>query len=433
MKRFLGVIADDFTGACDVAVQFKRQGLEIVVLTDAGFLSDFKYPVSVFDVLVVDTETRNIPSEDAYKKVRRAVRLLRQSNIELIYKKIDSALRGNIGAEINGVMDELDVEAVIVAPAFPSQNRTVVNGRLLINGVPIEKTEYANDPLSPVNNSQISILIKRQTEIKTGEIHLPKIRRDIDLIIQEIRKNIQAGKRIIVADAESENDLKRIAKASLGLNVLPCGSAGLASAISSELAVESRMLVVSGSLNSATLNQIETAVKKLNLKVIQPHISRSVFDEEKLEAVSDELVKEAEKAVAEGVDVIIRLADSKSLISEIQEAGKKHGMTKLQVADVLLSVLSQAVRKILCKYGFNVLVLIGGETSIKIMNSLGARAVRTEGELLPGIPSGRIMGGEYDGMQIVTKAGGFGDSYTLVKIMESMKSIRRKPISSYSE
>ncbi|RLI05767.1 hypothetical protein DRO22_02310, partial [Candidatus Bathyarchaeota archaeon] len=119
------MIADDFTGACDVAVQFKKQGLETVVLTDIEFLGSFK---GVFDVVVVDTETRNLTSEDAYRKVRRAVRLLRQNNVKLVYKKIDSTLRGNIGAEINAVIDELDVKAIIVAPAFPDQKRTVING-----------------------------------------------------------------------------------------------------------------------------------------------------------------------------------------------------------------------------------------------------------------------------------------------------------------
>jgi len=427
MRKFLGVIADDFTGACDAGVQFRKQGLETIVLTAVDFPSDFK---SLFDVLVVDTETRNLPSEDAYRKVRRAVSLLRQNNIELIYKKIDSTLRGNIGAEINAVIDELDIEAVIVAPAFPSQKRTVVNGQLLINGVPIEKTEYADDPLSPVSISRVSKLIERQTGRKVGEIHLSDIRRDINLIIREIRKHIQADKRIIVADAESESDLKRTAEASCALGLLSCGSAGLASAVSSKITAQSGILIISGSLNSVTLNQIETAVRNLNLRVIQPHLSGIIFDEEKLEAASDDLVKEAGKIIAEGRDVIIRLADSKSLISEITETGEKQGMSKLQVADILLSVLSMAARKTLEKHNFYGLILIGGETSIKIMDALDAKAVRIEGELLPGIPSGRITGGEYDGMQIVTKAGGFGDSYTLVKIIKSMRrkrKLERKP------
>ena len=418
MQGFLGVIADDFTGACDVAVQFKKQGLETVVLTDIEFLGSFK---GVFDVVVVDTETRNLTSEDAYRKVRRAVRLLRQNNVKLVYKKIDSTLRGNIGAEINAVMDELDVKAIIVAPAFPDQERTVINGHLLVNGEPLEKTEYAYDPLSPVSGSRVSMLIEKQAKKKVGEILLPQIRKDVDLIVKEIRSQIEAGKEVIVADAEIQSDLERIAEASLALNVLPCGSAGLASALSSRLTVQSRVLVVSGSVNKVTLNQIEMAAKKLDVKLIEPVLSGILQDKERIDEVSDDLVEEAEKALAEGKDVIIRLASSRSLISEIQGAGKRLGMNKLQVADLLLSILSRATRKILGGRCFKGVILIGGDTSIRIMDALGAKAIRSEGEFLPGIPSGRIIGGICDGMQVVTKAGGFGDRCTLVKIMKSLK------------
>jgi len=418
MQGFLGVIADDFTGACDVAVQFKKQGLETVVLTDIEFLGSFK---GVFDVVVVDTETRNLTSEDAYRKVRRAVRLLRQNNVKLVYKKIDSTLRGNIGAEINAVIDELDVKAIIVAPAFPDQKRTVINGYLLVNGEPLEKTEYAYDPLSPVSGSRVSMLIEKQAKKKVGEILLSQIRKDVDLIVKKIRSQIEAGKEVIVADAEIQSDLERIAEASLALNVLLCGSAGLASALSSRLAVQSRVLVVSGSVNKVTLNQIEMAVKKLDVKLIEPVLSGILQDKERIDEVSDDLVDEAEKALAEGKDVIIRLAGSRSLISEIQGAGKRLGMNKLQVADLLLSILSRATRKILGGHCFKGLILIGGDTSIRIMDALGAKAIRSEGEFLPGIPSGRIIGGICDGMQVVTKAGGFGDRYTLVKIIRSLK------------
>jgi len=418
MREFLGVIADDFTGACDAAVQFKKRGLETVVLTDVEFLKGFE---GVFDVVVVDTETRNLALEDAYRKVRRAVRLLRRNNVKLVYKKIDSTLRGNIGAEINAVMDELNIEAVIVAPAFPDQKRTVINGQLLVNGVPLEETEYARDPLSPVGGARISVLIERQAKKKVGEIPLSQVRKEADLLVEGIRSRIEAGKRIIVADAEIQSDLERIAEASLALNVLLCGSAGLASALSSQLAVQSRVLVVSGSVNNVTLNQIEMAVKKLDVKLIEPVLSGILQDEERFDEVSDDLADEAEKAIAEGKDIIIKLASSKSLISEIQDAGKKLGMNKLQVADLLLSVLSRATRKIIGKHNFKGLILIGGDTSIRIMNALGAKAIRSEGEFLPGIPSGRIIGGICDGMQIVTKAGGFGDKYTLVKVMKSLK------------
>jgi uncharacterized protein YgbK (DUF1537 family) len=422
MRNPLGVIADDLTGACDVGVQFRKHGLETVVLADVESLVDLQ---GVFDVIVVDTETRNLTSEEAYRRVRRAVRLLRERNIKLVYKKIDSTLRGNLGAEIKAVMDELEVEAIVVAPAFPSQKRTLIDGRLLINGVPLKETEYAEDPLSPVRGSRLSTGPQSQTGEEVGEIHLSKVRRGVDQLVNEIRKYIRKGTRIITVDAEIQSDLERIAQASAVTNALPCGSAGLASALSSWIFAQPRILVVSGSVNSVTLRQIETAVRMLKVEVIEPDLHGVLEDKGRISRAADALVKEAEVAISKGKDIIIRLAGSKSVISQIQEAGKRLGISRRDVADALLSVLSEAVKNLLKRQSPACLILIGGDTSIRVINELGALGVRVERELLPGIPWGRIIGGEHDGMRVVTKAGGFGDNNTLVEIMGSTKSLLR--------
>ena len=419
MREFLGVIADDLTGACDVGAQFRKHGLKTVILIDSRSVTDLK---SAFDVIVANTETRNLPPQDAYRGVRETVRLLQQNNVRIVYKKIDSTLRGNVGTEIAAVLDELNIDAALITPAFPSQKRTVINGRLLVDGIPIEKTEYAYDPLSPIDVSRISALMKREIGEEIGEITLHKIRRDVNSIVEEARRIIKKGIRIIVADAELQSDLERIAKASAFLdNILLCGSAGLASAYAYQLAVQPRILIVSGSVNSVTLDQIEMVIKKINAGVIEPDLHEIIRNTDKLDDASNNLAEQARKIIDEEKDIIIRLARSKSLILEIQKAGYNLGMDKLEVANLLLSVLSRAVKKILSMYNFDKLILIGGDTSIKVLNALGAKEVAIEGEVLPGIPIGRIMEGEWDGMKIITKAGGFGDRYTLVRIIKSIR------------
>jgi len=417
VKDLLGVIADDLTGACDVGAQFRKQGLNTIILTDGRSITDLKDP---FDIVVVDTETRNLQSQEAYKRVREVARLLRQHNVRIIYKKIDSTLRGNVGTEITAVMDELDIEAAIVTPAFPSQKRTVIDGRLLVNGIPIEKTEYAYDPLSPIHISRVSALIKREIEEEVGEITLHKIKKSVDAIVEEAQRIIKKGIRIIVADAEIQSDLERIAKASAFLDILLCGSAGLASAYTYQLALQPRILIVSGSVNRVTLDQIETAIKKIeNVGVIELNLHEIMKNVENIDSALNDLAEQARNLINEERDVIIiRLAKSKSSLLEIQRVGRNLGMNKLEVANLLLSVLGKAVKKILSMYDFDKLVLIGGDTSIKVLNALGAKGVLIEGEVMPGIPIGRIIEGEWNEMRIITKAGGFGDSYTLAKIIK---------------
>jgi len=421
MTFSFSVIADDFTGACDVGVQFEKYGMETAVLTDTGKLEDLE---GKFDILVIDTESRNVSPEIAYRKVRDTLKTLEKIGVELLYKKIDSTLRGNIGAELNAVIDELNLKAVIVTPAFPAHNRTTINGCLFVNNILLERTDFARDPLNPLNESHIPTLIKHQTKRRIGHINLSKIRSGVNHLKDEIQRLIEDGTQIIVADAETPNDLAKIAKASMDLDILPCGSAGLAEHISRLLVSRSRLLVVSGSVNSATLNQIATAEEKLDVKVLEPDLSEVLTSQEKLETAIKNLVHEAEGAVAEGKNVVIRLAKSKDLILKFQKLGKELGMSKLQVAEKLLLVLSEASKRIIENHKFTGLILIGGDTSIKVMNVIGAEGIKLENEVLPGVPIGRILGGKHEGMQVITKAGGFGDKHALVKIMKSMSGRR---------
>jgi len=423
MAVFFGVVADDFTGACDAGIQFKKKGLETLVLAKPDTLGSLR---KNFDVVVIDTETRNVTAENAYKKVRDTLRRLRNLGIELVYKKIDSTLRGNLGAELNAVLDELDLDAVIVAPAFPEQGRTVVNGQLMVNNVPLEKSEFARDPLNPVKESHIINLIGRQTSRKIGYLSLSKVRSGDESVNHEIQRLIQEGAKIIVADCETREDLAKIAKASADCNMLPCGSAGLALHVAELLNVgsRSRLLVVSGSTNKVTLGQIALAEDEPNIVVLDPDFNKIFKTREELEAAIMELVNRTGEAFVKGKDVIIRAVHSENSVLEIQETGKSLGLKREQVAEKILSVLSGAVKRIAKSHRLAGLTLIGGDAAVKIMDALGASGVRIDAEILPGVPIGIVIGGPHDGLRVVTKAGGFGDINTVVNIIRFFRGER---------
>ncbi|MFQ6094803.1 MAG: four-carbon acid sugar kinase family protein [Candidatus Bathyarchaeia archaeon] len=419
MARF-GIIADDLTGASDVGIQFKKRGLETVVLTDVKSLEEVKN----CDVIVVDTESRNETSRVAYKKVRDAVRGLKDLEVEVVYKKIDSTLRGNIGAELDAVMDELGSKAAIVAPAFPATGRTTVNGRQLVGGIPLEETEFARDPLHPIKVSHIPTLIGSQARRRVGVISLTDVRDGIGSLKREIQSQIWAGREVIVVDAETPADLMVIAKAALDFGILPCGSAGLAEGVSywlSRALQKGRLLTISGSVNSVTLDQIQAAERVLNVKVLEPNILRILEDIKNYEADLERIVKEAAEAFAQEEDVTIRLAGSKEAVLEVQRFGCELGMDKLETARRILSFLGKASKKLLDDQKIAGLILVGGDTAIEVMKSIGACGIRIEGEVLPGVPLGRMIGGRFEGLPTVTKAGGFGREDALIICMRKLK------------
>ncbi len=418
MSRLLGVVADDFTGACDAGIQFRKRGLETVVLTDAEKIRELK---ATTDVIVVDTETRNLDPRAAYDKVKQTLKTFQKFGIRLVYKKIDSTLRGNVGTELDAVLDEPLIKGVLVAPSHPQQGRTVVNGQAYVKGVPLEKTEFAYEFLSPVKDSRVQKLIKGQSKRKIVHLNLPMIRAEPNELRNALQKLLEKDNRIFVADAETQEDLDKIAKASADLNLLSCGSAGLAEKIALPMIPKKRLLVVSGSVNKVTLDQIEMAQKKLETPIVEPNLDEVLVSDEKLRAAAASLASKVETILHETGIAIIRLTGSRSVVQKILDAGEKLGLSRTQVMDKLLIILGMAVQEVSDRCRLSSLVLIGGDSSAKIMDAIGAEGIRIEAEIFPSISLGRIRGGKHEGMLVVTKAGGFGDKQTLVDVINYMK------------
>ena len=147
-KNRLVIIADDLTGALDSSGFLARSGLMVTI-----------YPGRTFEltdgVTVINTGSRGDPAPVAVKKLREAAQRLKG---ETIFKKIDSTLRGNIAPEIETLLETVSYEKVIIAPAFPAMGRTVVNGVLLVKGVPVAETDFGRDPVTPVKESLIPAL-----------------------------------------------------------------------------------------------------------------------------------------------------------------------------------------------------------------------------------------------------------------------------------
>src|SRR5512136_1164630 len=166
------VIADDLTGANDTGVQFAKQGLKTLVLIGV--------PASLAeldeDVLVVDTQSRASSPTEAYQKVTQTALLFKdRDRFQTIYKKIDSTLRGNLGSEIDAIMDARGLELAIVAPAFPANGRMTVGGCHFLGNAPLEATEISRDPLCPVTESHIPTLIAAQTRRKVGHVGIKSV------------------------------------------------------------------------------------------------------------------------------------------------------------------------------------------------------------------------------------------------------------------
>ena len=250
------IIADDFTGALDTGVQFAKTGVSTYVTAkwDMGFCDLSKEA----NVLVCDTESRHITPQEAAHRVEYLVRAALSNGVAHFYKKTDSTLRGNIGAEIGALAKTLG-SSVAFLPSYPKAGRTTVNGRQYVNGVPLEHTPFAEDPLDPMKTSDIASILHQQTEqkVKNASAGLPE--------------GLLEEDAIYVVDGLSEADLalsgQRLKE--LGRLRASAGCAGFAAYLAELLPFErhktevsdlpQNILLLCGSVNEKSMRQLETA------------------------------------------------------------------------------------------------------------------------------------------------------------------------------
>ena len=237
-------LADDLTGALEVGAKFATEGVASVILTEATL-------PGTEPVMVIDTETRHLPPELAAARVTSVLRHAHKPGVRLIFKKTDSTLRGNIAAELEALVRFYGVR-VVYAPAYPAMGRTVKGGRLYLNGVPLEQTGFAKDPLNPIVDSCVPTGIFGDLE--------EDVQQAASRILKANPPSLAAGTGALAEELARRMEIQRIAKPALP-RIRSC-------------------LVMNGSLHDASARQIEHLAQDEDWTVVQwtPRAGQSPID-----------------------------------------------------------------------------------------------------------------------------------------------------------
>jgi D-threonate/D-erythronate kinase len=388
----IAVIADDLTGAADTGVQFVHSGYRAAVFFRAtGIVADD------LDAEAFDTDSRAMPADLAAKRVLDAAHVARGARI--VYKKLDSTLRGNVGAELAAALGGARRERAVVAPAFPAAGRTTVGGIQRVYGVPVDETEMANDPHTPVSEARVpSLLADAFASVGTLSVeHLTYPER--------VRRTLEDNV-CVVADSESEEDLDALVRAVPDpARVLWAGSAGLAHAIGSvypgphagEASARSKpahsVLVIIGSLSGVARQQLRRLVEEYGEVAVPVGGGES--------GAVEGAVAEAREALSRGGCAVVHSPEKRSASG-----------------GAVLRLLAEVAARLSGEGLFDGLVLTGGSTAVRVSRRLGASGIRLGGEVETGIPVGILIGPTP--FPVVTKAGGFGGPDTLVGAVEAL-------------
>ena len=380
----LGIVADDLTGAGDASVQFARRGWYTLLTLDVRLKPAAPSEVvSGFSrtVVAITTDCRALPNHDAEALTHSAVTALISAGADRLFLKIDSTMRGSVPGQVAGALAAWRMRypeaRAVVCPAYPAMGRTVESNRLLVQGMPVERTAFGRDPVSPVNTSEMATLLP-------------------------------ASEHVSVLDAATDIDLIAIAGSILdaGASVIPVGSGGLADALAE---------VFSRGADPGPAEAGHYVPDNLPLQpdphILRLHSYRDLVPHRKnprilLQVSSLNPVSHAQVARLKGVfpDVVVLLPPA--------ERGDNTAVAR----DLARAFAEQVERE-----PWDLLGLIGGDGARETLAQLGASGVRILDSLLEGIPLGLVVGGDADGTPVFTKAGGFGAEDALVRIVERIR------------
>ena len=408
MSLALGCIADDFTGATDLANNLVRGGMRVV---QAIGVPSKDAPQDV-DAVVVALKSRTIPAAEAVAQSLAALRWLQAQEAKQVYFKycstFDSTPRGNIGPVTEALMQALDTDFTIACPAFPENKRTIFKGYLFAGDVLLDESGMQNHPLTPMHDANLVRVLQAQCMRKVGLVDYRAVAAGESAIRDRFAQLRRDGIGIAIVDAISDEDLHRLGPALRDMPLVTAGS-GVAIGLPRNFGIEptpraahlppvqGHAAIVSGSCSLATLAQVGAFRRgggaALAIDAIQLESSRDAVQH---------AVDWAAGELGRG-PVLVYSSAEPATVRKVQE---RMGTER---AGAMVEEALAAIARGLVERGVRRLVVAGGETSGAVVQALGIEQLRIGPQIDPGVPWCAAESAAANGtLHVALKSGNFG-------------------------
>ena len=407
----LGIIADDFTGATDIAGMLVKGGMR--TLQTIGVPPPGAIPDDV-DAVVVALKSRSIAAKDAIAQSLAALRALQDAGCVRFFFKycstFDSTNQGNIGPVGDALLDALKANQAIYCPAFPENGRTIFRGHLFVGDVLLSDSHMRHHPLTPMSDSSLVRVLARQTTHKVGLVGYKQVQAGSATLREALDAQARDGVRHVVVDAVADTDLGIIGEA-VGDDMLVTGGSGVALGLPAAYRrrgllahkanadtlpkVGGTSAVLAGSCSAATLGQI-AAFRGAHLALDTDAICRG---ETAMCGVTEAALVWAKDKLGIG-PILLSASDTPEAVKALQT---KYGVEKSsQAIEKTMALLARG----LVAAGVGRMVVAGGETSGAVVGALEVTALRIGPEIDPGVPWTASVGDKP--LLLALKSGNFG-------------------------
>ncbi|MFA9466122.1 MAG: four-carbon acid sugar kinase family protein [Velocimicrobium sp.] len=438
----IGAVADDLTGATTTGVLLARSKARTAVFFNEEAAEKNKN-ANELDAILVSSNSRALPEEEAYEKVKAATQALQRMGIKYFSKRIDTTLRGGIGIEIDAMLDCMEEDTVaVVVPAMPQSKRILVGGFSIIDGVALVRTPVAQDVRTPVKENYIPRLIAGQTRRCVGLITLDIVLKGEESIKEKLIENYEKGNKVIVVDGITLDDVEEIAKACVALNwnmiAVDPGTFTAKLAFHRNLiqkeednlpkedgtTLNKTILIAAGSATPVTKSQMEVLC-------MDPQVIRVSVDPLPFIDGGDLALEEVEKAINISLGYLQQEKLPKAILIEtalhgtilnLWDEDERRNYPKGMSADRINAGLGMIISKLLEKAGREKiagLYTTGGDTMVNVCYQLGVECIEVLDYVIAQTDVGRLVG-NYDGLPIVGKGGLTGNEHTAVDIVERL-------------
>lgn len=434
----IGAVADDLTGATTTGVLLARSKARTAVYFNEEAAQKAE-GVNELDAILISSNSRPLPANEAYDKVKSATIALKNMGVKYFSKRIDTTLRGGVGIEVDAMLDQVGEDAVaVVVPAMPQSRRILVGGYSVIDGVALINTPVAQDVRTPVKENYIPRLLSGQTRRKVGLVTLDKVLAGEEAIEEALREQREQGCGVIVVDGITLEDVEEIAKACIALkwNVVAVDPGPFTSKLAfyrdliqaeePNIPPEAdetgkTVLIAAGSATPVTKRQMEVLCQD------ERHVRVSVEPIPLIEG-GETALSEVQKAVDRAVELLESDSQPRAILFETalhgellnltEEDNKRHyagGMSANRINAGLGAIISNVLEAV-GREKIAGLYTTGGDTMVNVCYQLGVECLEVMDYVIPQTDVGRLVG-SHDGLPVVGKGGLTGNDNTACDIV----------------